>query len=307
MGRDARLRPGWRVFFFLLLALAGLGLCEGASITLAGGRNSPLHFLYRAALSLPFLALESWLFLSVIDQRSFRTLGLWFYPGWAKEAGTGLAAGAALIAVVGGVLWTGGLVRYASAPAQAGANPGLALSFWALALLLAAAMEELLFRGYGFQRLVDSVGRAGAMLIFSALFALGHVGNPGGVTLVSTANTVLAGVLLAVAYLKTRALWMPIALHWAWNFVMGPLLGMPVSGLRLHALGVQAEASGRTWLSGGSYGPEGSIFLTVACLAASLLLGTSGSLAPSATMAKVLEYEAEGTECAGSSSSPLPG
>ena len=155
-------------------------------------------------------------------------------------------------------------------------------------LLFAAANEELLFRGYAFQRLAASVGALWAVLITSALFGAGHLLNPSATPL-STANTVLAGVLLSLAYLKTRALWLPIGLHWAWNFTMGPILGLPVSGLNISPTLFRSEAAGPTWLAGGVYGPEGGLILTLVCLAATLWLARSRKIAPSPAMKEVLK------------------
>jgi len=119
------------------------------------------------------------------------------------------------------------------------------------------------------------------------LFGFAHLGNPSATPL-STANTVLAGVLLAAAYLKTRALWLPIGLHWAWNFLMGPVLGLPVSGYRLGGL-PGARVSGPEWLTGGTYGPEGSVVLTVVCAVATVWLWRSRSVAPSTAMQQALQ------------------
>jgi len=86
-------------------------------------------------------------------------------------------------------------------------------------MLLAAVFEEVAFRGYAFQRMVDAAGPIVAAAVFSGLFGALHLSNPSATPL-STANTALAGVLFSLAYLKTRGLWLPIGLHWAWNFTM---------------------------------------------------------------------------------------
>ena len=71
-------------------------------------------------------------------------------------------------------------------------------------------------------------------------------------------NTVAIGILLSIVYLRTRALWLPWGFHFAWNTVLGLVLGLPVSGLRLFNVAVHGAASGPKWLTGGSYGIEAS-------------------------------------------------
>jgi hypothetical protein len=69
---------------------------------------------------------------------------------------------------------------------------------------------------------------------------------------------VAIGVVLSAAYLRTRALWLPWGIHFAWNTVLGLLLGLPVSGLRLFNVVIHTSVTGPKWLTGGSYGIEAS-------------------------------------------------
>jgi membrane protease YdiL (CAAX protease family) len=84
-------------------------------------------------------------------------------------------------------------------------------------------------------------------------------------------NTVIAGGWLSVAYYKTRSLWFPTGLHFAWNFVMGAVYGLNISGLDETAKSAvfKVSESGPQWLTGGAYGPEGGAVVTVV-----FLLGT---------------------------------
>src|ERR1044071_9755068 len=70
-----------------------------------------------------------------------------------------------------------------------------------------------------------------AVIITSIIFSYGHLQNPNAVPGFTFANTAIAGVWLAIAYLKTRNLWFPLGIHWAWNWTMGAVLGLPVSGI----------------------------------------------------------------------------
>jgi membrane protease YdiL (CAAX protease family) len=124
-------------------------------------------------------------------------------------------------------------------------------------LAVAALAEEVAFRGYSYRRLIEATGPVAATILMSLLFGLGHVLNPGA-TWASTLVTILAGVLLSVAWLRTHGLWLGWGLHFAWNASMGILFGLPVSGITDFASIVQTRAFGRLWLTGGDYGPEGA-------------------------------------------------
>jgi membrane protease YdiL (CAAX protease family) len=127
-----------------------------------------------------------------------------------------------------------------------------------LATLAAASLaEEAAFRGYPFRRLIEATGPATATILFSIFFGLLHMMNPEA-TWASTLTTILAGVVLSVAWLRTHGLWLGWGLHFAWNASMGVLFGLPVSGLRHFSSVVDTTATGPVWLTGGFYGPEGS-------------------------------------------------
>jgi hypothetical protein len=149
-------------------------------------------------------------------------------------------------------------------------------------------MEEILFRGYGFQRLVEAVGQVGAVVLMSAFFGFVHIENP-SVSVLSTVNTILAGILFSVAYLRTRALWLPITLHWAWNFFQGQVFSLPVSGLHMPHPLFDVRITGPSWLTGGAYGPEGGLVVTAVALAGILWMARTRRLAPSPAMQEVLQ------------------
>src|SRR6185436_15409279 len=104
--------------------------------------------------------------------------------------------------------------------------PGIALTLAALAL--SALSEELVFRGYPLQILMKGLRPWGAIILISCLFGLVHGRNPGATGL-SILGTILAGVLLAVAYLKTRSIWFPCGIHLGWNAGLSMVLGYPMS------------------------------------------------------------------------------
>jgi membrane protease YdiL (CAAX protease family) len=87
------------------------------------------------------------------------------------------------------------------------------------------------------------------------------VGNQ-NVTALAIFNTIAWGVLLGCAYLRTRALWMPIGLHFGWNVAM-PFLGLNLSGFTMGVTGYALRWRMDDLWSGGSYGLEGGLFTTL--------------------------------------------
>jgi membrane protease YdiL (CAAX protease family) len=129
-------------------------------------------------------------------------------------------------------------------------------------LLFGAVGEEMLFRGYGLQVLVPVLGPMAAILPMSVLFAAAHADNQ-SVSWLALFNTFLWGVLLAAALLRSGTLWMPIGLHFGWNWIL-PVLGVNVSGFTMRLTAHKLEWNVAPVWSGGEYGPEGGLFCTLA-------------------------------------------
>jgi uncharacterized protein len=124
--------------------------------------------------------------------------------------------------------------------------------------ILAAFMEELLFRGILFRWIEEFAGSWAALVVTSGLFGLAHLFNANATWASSLAITVEAGALIGGSYMLARNLWVPMGLHAAWNFTQGFIFDVPVSGHDMHGL-VQATLSGPVLLSGGAFGLEASI------------------------------------------------
>jgi CAAX protease family protein len=267
---ELSLRPLWQAASFaVLLYVAWMllaGLFQPRLEWIAGTAFAPRLLLYYLCLDAFALALSA-AYLCLLDGGSFSALGLSFDCKWLRQAILGIAWGSGVISVTALLLFLSRAVTLPSIPFRS--SPHLALL--TVFLLLAATFEELTFRGYALQRLAQVLGPVAAAALSSALFGLAHYGNPQA-TLLSTFNTVLAGVLLAAARLRSRALWMPIGLHFGWNLFLGPVYSFPVSGYTFGVRGLAASTAVPQWLTGGAYGPEGSAPLTAVLLAAILLL-----------------------------------
>lgn len=141
-----------------------------------------------------------------------------------------------------------------------------------LVLLVPAAAEEVLFRGYPLALLTEGLGMKWGVGLTSGLFALLHLANP-GLTPLAVMNLFLAGVVLALVVIRTGSLWWAIGAHLGWNWSTWWILGQPVSGLPAEEAPLLSfTAEGPSWLSGGAFGLEGSLAVTV------LLLGSGGVL-----------------------------
>ena len=149
---------------------------------------------------------------------------------------------------------------------------------WALALLslltLAAGTLalEVAFRGYLLRRLTAAVGPVLATIVLSGLYALALNFDTDTATHLSVVVTFVLGVLFSLAYLRTHALWLGWGLHFAWAAAMGVLLGLPVSGVAAYSTLVTTYASGREALTGGDFGPEGSLLTLLAACGAMAVL-----------------------------------
>jgi len=296
---DGKLRPVWRFFLSIPMVILAMVVAGKAGAFVSAGL--PLggwgRYVWSSVFTLPALLGAFELLTRVFDRKPLGSVGLAFCGRWQRELGTGLGLGALMIVLVAALERLLGLAQFSfySAP------PGRVLA-WGAALLcmlfVAATNEELVFRGYPFQRLVETLGGAGkflagkvlglaaferfaealgvagAVALFAGLFGLAHIANPSRAW-ISTLNTMLVGVTFALAYLRTRALWLPVGIHFAWNYFQGFGLGLPVSGLGVPFSVLRAEVTGNELLTGGPYGPEGGLLATGVIVAATVYLALS--------------------------------
>ncbi|WP_439880074.1 lysostaphin resistance A-like protein [Pontibacter sp. MBLB2868] len=134
-----------------------------------------------------------------------------------------------------------------------------------------AIFEEILMRGIIFRITEEKLGSYIALFISALIFGLVHLANPNS-TLISGLSVVVAGFLFGVAYIYTRNLWFPIAIHFAWNFMQSGVFGAVTSGNEKTSSLLTTELSGNQLITGGAFGPEGSIQAIIFCLIATILL-----------------------------------
>ncbi len=297
--KTKELRSGWRALCFAAFVLApflfvsgffsGSGPEQGAALDVSVGMAAIYLFL------IGWLTLASWLCLRFFERMRLAALGLAFHDGWWRDVLKGFGVSALMIAAIVAVQRFAGGTQVKINPVLWD-EPGAVLAQVIAALLLliaAAAFEELAYRGYAFQTLLRGAPAVVPIALLSVLFGLAHWNNPSR-TFFSTANTILAGIWLSAAYLRTRSLWFPIALHTGWNWVMGAVFGVPVSGLLIPRQPLLLSMSGDpVWLTGGSYGCEGGAAATIVFLLGTLVIWRARWLRVSPRMNRVLTEKIE--------------
>jgi membrane protease YdiL (CAAX protease family) len=242
-----------------------------------------------AASALPSAAMSlGWCALCrrYLDRRPVATMGLVrLEHGVTTGILPGFLFGMAPIALAALGLWGVGAYHFVglSLPAQA--------LYMAPAFVLLAFQEEIIFRGYLFQNLLDIRRPVTGFVLTSLAFWLVHGFNPAAWSSpFASVNLFGAGVVLAAAYQLSRNIWFPTAMHFAWNFAQGVVFSIPVSGMALEGfVRLERNRAASDMLTGGEFGLEGSVVVTVIevvmCVVLFALQRTkrSGLTCPSAT------------------------
>jgi membrane protease YdiL (CAAX protease family) len=267
--RSGRLRLGWRLLLFAVL-LAALYVALSAVL--------PQTLWGQAGALLGASLLAGWTLLAT-DGRAPASLGFPLRTEALSESLLGLALGCAVAAAAVVPMAAAGVVRWS----WEGGGALAFISGAALSLALygpLAAAEEALLRGYPLQALAEAWGPLIALLLTSATFGLLHAANP-EVGWVGLLNTGLAGVFLGALYLRTGSLWWASGAHAGWNWAHGFLLDLPVSGLDIADQPLlEGRTQGPELLSGGGFGPEGSLLTTGVLVAATVWTWRTERLSP---------------------------
>lgn len=278
-----QLRSGWQVVLFFVLQMVFLIPLEVLFFFISQVLN--IHPSTGSEISIPFetasrtislvAALISSAFCTYYFTNSgLSSIGYGFNCKWLKELVFGVLIAflmVTLIVIVQALVSAtkfGYNKEFALMPSGRAVTSLIGVTTF---ILIAASLEELMFRGFPLQTVARNNSSIFATLVMSVPFGLIHVGNPCH-TVIANLNTVLAGIWLSAAYFKSRNLWFPTGLHFGWNFSLGLVYGLNVSGLDLfskYSL-VSSTDFGPTWLTGGCYGPEGGVSSTIVMLLCTL-------------------------------------
>lgn len=282
--RRPRAPMRFAVSLVLVLSVALFLGVVAVAVGLAAGSLGPLSAALAELVSLITLVVAVLGVTWIVDRRRFRDLGVGLNHDWRREFGIGLAVGAVMVVLVAtATLLTAGslsgslITRSGALFADLSVPVGLLVA--AVYFLTIGILEELVFRGYllvnvaeGARIALDS--RRAVLLalgVSAALFGLAHASNPSA-SVVSTINITLFGLLLGGAYVFTDSLALPIGIHTGWNFVLGPIFGLPVSGLTSSVAVLAIDPGSQSVLTGGGFGPEAGLFALGALLVGAGLL-----------------------------------
>ncbi len=225
------------------------------------GVNTMLVFML-----LQFIAalLAIFVFRKTIDRKTFKSLGFEL-SNYKRDLVKGLIWGAGLISMGFVVLSFSGHLTVVET--DFGAIQWLSyITFF----IIVAFNEEILVRGYVLTNLMASMNKYWALVVSALLFSVMHLGND-STSLISTANLFLAGIMLGIYTIHKRNLWFPIAMHFTWNFFQGPILGFEVSGTKMESV-ISQEVTGNPLITGGEFGFEGSLLLTMMMITSTVYL-----------------------------------
>lgn len=273
-----RLRSGWRAAVFLAIWIFFSGLLGAVTFPLT--RSFSLQsagrlweFAIGRGISLISALFVGWLCVRWLEGLPLSALGASRTRGWLKHLILGIAIGSGGLSLAVAFAATFGDYRFELNNISLPGSVARSLGATFIVLAIAAAFEEAFFRGYMFQTLSRSGLAWLAMAITAVFFGSAHLQNPSS-GLISTINTVIAGLLFGFAYLKTRDLWFTFGIHLLWNWMQGPFFGIEISGLTdLSPNPLLREVDkGPEWLTGGSYGIEGGIAATAALVLTTLFV-----------------------------------
>lgn len=248
------------MFVRLILQLAAVAAAATLGIFATNAIGNPvLTLITGIASAVLTLFVYNW----VVRRTERRVVAETAKSGALRAVGLGATIGVGLfVAVIATIALLGGYH-------VEGLSPITGLIALLGIMAIAAVAEELIFRGVLFRLIEQKIGTWVSMAITGLLFGFLHLINPEATIWGAIAIALEGGVLLASAYVATRSLWLPIGLHFGWNIAVTGIFGTVVSGADTPAGLLNATLSGPELITGGEFGPEGSILSIAFCLVVS--------------------------------------
>jgi membrane protease YdiL (CAAX protease family) len=258
------LRAGWRLLIFVaLLVPLGYGMSRG--VDALTGRihadfSTPLDNVFLLDLLLLPLVITTWI-MGRIERRTFADYGLPWRRALSRQFWQGACFSFASFTVLLLVMRLAGVFSF-GAIALHGWDVWKYAAAWAVLAFLSALLEDFLYRGYLLFTLTTGIGFWPAAVVTSVLMGGMHFFNPGGHGLGTVSATMYCLVTVLVLR-RTGDLWMPLGIHAGWNWGELYFYGVADSGYRANGHLFTADFHGNSWLTGGGFGPEASIFTLV--------------------------------------------
>lgn len=257
MMRNGAISAGKILLYLVLVGVIVAGTVEFVLPQMGYPSGSELPFVVVGAVNFVAMLVPAVLLALIMDRKSPMAMGLQPQGSIADFLSGGLVGGFIFLCALAAAFFGG----WANIDMRFAGFSMTAMALGAVGTTLAAAGEEVMLRGYVLQELMSKFSTAASVIVsslfFTALHANAFLNND--MAPVGALNIFLASVLLSLAYLATRTLWLPIGIHTGWNFVQGPLLGINVSGNDLGAGWHPVTLSGPALMTGGSFGFEGSL------------------------------------------------
>lgn len=263
------IRAGWRALIFLaifagivfliatalrLIAMAGahIGGQEAGLTPVGTGVGEGAGFLL-AAVAAAIMAR--------IEHRQFGQYGLPLRFALGKNFWIGVLVGfLSISACLLGIFLFHGF--HLSGLAIHGSTIASATLAWSLAFLAVGLAEEFIFRGYLQYTLTTGMGFWPAAILLSFFFGLAHAFNPGE-TKPGLFSVVLFALLFCLFLRRTGNLWLAVGFHMGWDWGQTFFYGVPDSGIAAYHNLLGSSFSGPSWLTGGTVGPEASVFTPI--------------------------------------------
>lgn len=251
-------RPLLQAGVYILLSVSPIFLLGGLFTSVANLFAGSILTVFSAAILSNFFCLR------IFEGAGLDHMGMPLNRLGVRNSLTGLILGFTAAAIVMLIPLLNGMAS--EVPAVTATTSWRAQAFVPLMLVVGAAAEEILFRGYGFQVLLRSFGPFAAILPIGVLFGFMHSTNPHASWL-GIVNTAGFGMLFGVAFLRSHDIWYPFGIHLGWNFTL-LLFGANISGITIKVTSYEMAWRASARWSGGDYGPEGSVLTSAALVLA---------------------------------------
>lgn len=192
-----------------------------------------------------------------INHRTTEALGF-FKKNWLINYIKGISFGIIMLILVVGLSYLSGIVNLTIS-----SNISWPFIFLLLVGFMIQGMtEEVVVRGYVQNGVAAHKGILFGLFTQAIVFSLFHAFNP-GMTFLPLINLFVVGILFGLVFIYTDNMWVIGGMHFAWNFLLGPILGIEVSGVKLPTTVLQTILKGNSILTGGKFGIEGSMLTTL--------------------------------------------